>query len=188
MFFLISFIKEFTLKIIEKFNFTFNDNSTNVNSTTDNSTTIIYNFPNNTNINTKNYSSISKRTRILILLFINIIYISVFCSSFYLIKNPFIKVSFLKIFPEPLPEIHVDFFHLIGYIFLFISLISFNKEILTRNFYKSNLIKFIIKYLISIFILLSIFSNIFVVIIYRILKFLFITASLLNKSIEYLLP
>ncbi|EDT72362.1 hypothetical protein CJD_1843 [Clostridium perfringens D str. JGS1721] len=173
-----NFIKDFTLKIIEKFNFTFNNNST----------TIIYNFPNNTNINTKNYSSISKRNRILILLFINIIYILVFCSSFYLIKNPFIKASFLKIFPEPFPEIHVNFFHLIGYILLFISLISFNKKILTRNFYKSNLIKFIIKYLISIFILLSIFSNIFVVIIYRILKFLFITASLLNKSIEYLLP
>lgn len=183
-----NFIKEFTLKIIEKFNFTFNDNSTNINSTTDNSTTIIYKFSNNTNINTKNYSSISKRNRILILLFINIIYISVFCSSFYLIKNPFIKVSFFKIFPEPLPKIHVNFFHLIGYIFLFISLISFNKEILSKNFYKSNLIKFILRFIISIFILLSIFSNIFVVIIYKILKFLFITTSLLKKSIEYLLP
>lgn len=175
-----NFIKDFTIKIIEKLHITINMNKTiNLNNPN-------YNL-NYANTNTKKYYSISKKSRILILLFIDFIYILIFFYSFYLIKNPFIEVSFLKIFPSPFPKVPIEIFYLFGYIFLYKCLTVFNKEILTRYFYKFSLMEFIIKYIISIFILLSIFSNIFVFIIYMILKFLFITTSLLKELIEYLL-
>ena len=176
-----NFIKDFTLKIIEKLNINININKFN------NSTTQNYNFYGNRNNNIKKYHSFNKKTLISLILFINIIYILVFCYSFYLIKNPFIKVSFLKIFPSPLPKVPIEIFYLIGYIFLYQCLKVFNKEILTRYFSKLSLIKFIMKYIFALLVCLIIFNNFFVVILYGILKLLSIIASVLPVLIENLL-
>lgn len=175
-----NFIKDFTLKIIEKLNITINVKKI------DNSTTQNYNL-NCNNTNTKKYCSIDKRARILIMLFMDFIYVLIFFSSFYLIKNPLIEVSFFKMFPEPFPKVPIEVFYLFGYIFLYKCLKVFNEEILTRYFSKLSLIKFLMKYILTMLICLIIFSNILISILYIILKSLSILASVLPELIEHLL-
>lgn len=151
-----NFIKEF--KIFEEFKFTSNDNSTNINSTTNNSTTIIYNFPNNTNINTKKYYSFNRKRALSITSIISIIEVTYF---FYLLKKPLIEVVPLQLFENLDIKFNLDFLRYILFILFIIMIFRFNKSILNDNFSKINLISYLIAYLLVSILIFIFISNLF---------------------------
>lgn len=146
-----NFIKDFTLKIIEKLHITININKF------DNSTTQNYNFHNN-NINTKKYYPINRKRALSISIIISIIEVLYF---FYLLKKPLIKVVPLQVFESLDGTFNFDFLRYIIFIIFIISLFCFNKKILKDKFTKVNLISYLISHLLVSILIFIFISNLF---------------------------
>ncbi|WP_338631758.1 hypothetical protein [Clostridium baratii] len=147
-----NFIKDFTIKILEKLHITININRI------DKSTTKNYIFQDNNTINVKKYYSFNKKRILLITSIISIIEIIYF---FYLLNKPLIKVVPLNLLENLDAKFDLNFLRYILFIIFVIILFRFNKAILKNNFSKFELILHLISNL-SLSILFFIFiSNLF---------------------------
>ena len=147
-----NFIKDFTIKILEKLHITININRI------DKSTTKNYIFQDNNTINVKKYYSFNKKRILLITSIISIIEIIYF---FYLLNKPLIKVVPLNLLENLDAKFDLNFLRYILFIIFVIILFHFNKAILKNNFSKFELILHLISNL-SLSILFFIFiSNLF---------------------------